>query len=218
MPAHPLSSDDGLKDAATSTLRELLSVAKRYRLRRRRLDTFYLFTERHRKKGRTNQVGAPAGVSWDDSPEMELMLKHRDSYEQLDAVAKRVAAAITDPLSEVDPMTLNELMRQMTRLESQRDSHLEAIQILLQQLSRELIAQEQTLTKIVAEGAKLAQLALINREKLQALAEERNGGITSKSTTELEAMARDFKQKIANGELFVIQEASDDVQQGSGEV
>ncbi len=208
MPAHPLSSDDGLKEAARSTLRELLTISKRYRMRRQRLDTLFLFEARARKKAGKTYETPKATVAYDDAPEMELMLKHRDAYEQLAITIDAAHEGIRNtPTNPDDPYALMKLMDSVNRLEAKRDAHLESIREILQQVSRELIAQENVLAKVVAEGAKLSQLALINREKIAHEAEQRGGGTNSKSNSELLQIAQEIGQR--NGHVYETQPATD---------
>lgn len=208
MPAHPLSSDDGLKEAARSTLRELLTIAKRYRKRRQRLDTLFLFDGRSRAKAGKTYATPRATVEYEDAPEMELILKHRDSYDRLAATIDQATESINRVASKIDPddpYTLKQMLQSVATLERQGLQHLDSIREILQQFGRELIAQESTLAKVVAEGAKLSQLAIINREKLTAEADRNGIGVNNKSTTELETMAKDIHRRIANGEMFVVE-------------
>lgn len=201
MPTHPLTSDDGLKDAARTTLRTLLTVAKRYGRRRGRLDELFLFAGRSRTKGRTKQVVPKAEVIWDDSPEMELMLKHRDDYERLGVLLEHCHVAM-EKAATADPESLKALTTltfNINRLESQREAHLEAMRELLAQVSRELMTQENVMAKVVAEGAKLAQLAQINVDRIRAALQSKGVGEDSKSNTELQAIARKIQQQIADG-------------------
>lgn len=203
MPAHSLKTEEGLKDAASSTLRELLTVAKRYRKRRNRLDTLFLFSDRTRTRGSDVKVLPRATVDYDDSPEMEMMLKHRDAYESLEAtiVEAREAISTSSKSDECDPELVSRMLQTLVRLETQRDRHLTAITDILGQLSRELIAQEAVLAKVVAEGARLAQMAVINRERLDHDLSMKEEGVETKSTSELVKMAQELKAKIARGEL-----------------
>ncbi len=210
MPAHALSSDEGLQDAARSTLRELLTVAKRYRARRQRLDGMFLFGPRDYKRGRVTKSEPKAQVAYDDCPEMELMLKHRDSYDSLSATIDDARVAISNAaknIDEGDPYTLIKLMSALATLEKQRDYHLIAIQELLSQLSKELMAQEGVLAKIVTEGGKLASASMINRERLMALADANGKGIDSKSDGELDQLAKDIGKRIATGDYVVRNDA-----------
>lgn len=206
MPAHPLTSDEGLQDAARSTLRELLSVSKRYRSRRLRLDSMFLFAGRNYKRGRAVKTVPKSEVVYDDCPEMELMLKHRDGYDALTKTLDDTREAIEKVAKNIapdDPFTLLKLMAAVVTLEKQRDRHLEAIQEILGQLSRELMAQEAVLAKVVAEGAKLASLAVLTRERISAQMEATGNGIESKSNSELTQIAKDFKKRLASGESVV---------------
>ncbi len=198
MPSHALTSDDGLKDAARSTLRELLSVSKRYRGRRKRLDALFLFGPRAYKRGRKTEQVEKSQVDWNDCPEMELMLKHRDCYDSMEAtiVAAREGMKNAQP---DDMLTLRDCLALIARLESQRDKHLVAIQEILGNLSRELMAQENVLAKVVAEGAKLASLAQLSRERIVAQENASGKGIESRSNTELTKIAEEMKKRLASG-------------------
>lgn len=205
MPAHPISTEEGLKDAARTTLRELLSVAKRYKRRRDRLDALFLFCERSRKRGKHQQHEPKAEVVWEDPPEMELMLKHRDAYERLGELLEYCHAAM-EKAADADDGTgakaLVTLTSNINRLEGQRERHLEAIQEILGQLSRELMAQEAVLTKVVAEGARLAQFAQINNDRIRAALETKGMGAESKANSELQDIIDNLKRRIANGEMI----------------
>jgi hypothetical protein len=203
MPAHAISTEDGLKDAARTTLRELLKLAKRYKRRRERLEALFLFEVRKRKVGRNEQTGSKATVGWEDTPETELMLKHRDDYERLSALLESARVAIEK--ATVDPedgLTLLKLMQTVSTLERQREAHLESIREILGQLSRELMAQEAVMMKVVAEAARLAQLAEINQLRINAAMQARGMGHETRSTGELEKLARDLQGRIARGEVI----------------
>lgn len=211
MARHPLSSDAGLKDAARTTLRELLSVSKRYKRRRERLDALFLFAERRRKnKGAKNAIGPKATVVWDDPPEMELLLTHRDAYERLGKLFDTAAVAL-EAAAKADPdcKLLISLTFHVNKLEAQRERHLEAMTEILGQLSREMMAQENVLAKVVTEGAKLTQEAFINSERMATIRDTRGAGEDTKASSELQKIASELKQRMADGELFVVKEAKD---------
>ncbi len=203
MPAHPLSSDAGLKDAACTTLRELLTIAKRYKKRRNRLDALFLFSSRTLRKGRTVKEIPKATIAYTDGPEEELLLSHRDTIERLDATVIELRAAV-ERCPDMDARALGDVMKSMARLEFIRDVHLKGMREILANLARELMSQENVLSRVVAEGARLAQMAQINREKIDADTAARTGGIDSKATSELQAIAENMKRRIEAGELFVI--------------
>lgn len=202
MPRHALTSDEGLKDAARSTLRELLSVSKRYRARRRRLDKLFLFMQRTRR-GKTSSKST---IAYGDSPEMELMLEHRDGYDRLGETIEEARIAVSKAAKNIepdDPYTLSKMLSTILSLERERARHLTEIKDILGQVSRELMAQENVLAKVVAEGAKLAQLAQLNRERIEAQLEVSGVGLESKTNDELTKLAMEMKQRIAAGELVV---------------
>lgn len=217
MPRHALSSDDGLKDAAQSTIRELVTIAKRYRKRRARLDGLFLFSERVRKHGGKSFTEARSTVQYDDSPEMELILKHCDVYDSLEKQVGTASLAIERVAKQIDdddPHTLLKLMQHLTRLEALRDKHLESIREILGQVSRELMGQENVMLKCVTEGAKLSQLASITAERLAFEADTRGKGLDGKSESELAKIAREMKARLKAGEDISVgdeqEEAGDD--------
>lgn len=208
MPAHAMTSDAGLKDAACTTLRELLTIAKRYRKRRQRIDSLFLFDGRTRSRAGKDSLIPRAKVEYDDSPEMELILKRRDACEQLDRTIQVSQDAIED--QEMEPKTRLQILQTLSRLEAQRDGHLEAMAEILCQMGRELMAQENVLAKVVTEGAKLSQMLQIAQDRLKAEAAEREEHISSKSSSDLQKMAKELKQRIDAGEeVFVIEDGGD---------
>lgn len=173
----------------------------------------FLFGPRNYKRGRTTKTVPKSEVIYDDCPEMELLLKHRDGYENLSITVEDARVAIGKAranISPEDPFTLLKLMSTLATLEKQRDAHLVAIQEILGQLSKELMAQEGVLAKVVAEGAKLASLAQINRERIAAQEAANGKGIESRSNSELATLAKEMGKRIATGDYVVRNDASEE--------
>lgn len=86
---------------------------------------------------------------WRDHPLIQLMLERRDQYRRLDAAVTTAESKIRD---FKDSDTIQDGLRELARLDEQRQRHLDAIEGPLESLTKDLTASVAQISKLLAEA------------------------------------------------------------------
>lgn len=175
-----------LESSAAKMLYKLSGMVKSYSRDVMRVRTLVSFEDR--VHGTT--VRKKSFVAWNDRPEVELYLQHRNEYWRLEVFIDDLHAAMTKSVKEagpaVGPNEVAQTADAIARMQSQRQRHLASMESILSSLAKEFGGKEATMAKLAADGAKLAVAVQMHHDRMD-LARSKSG--TEMSEAEVESIA-----------------------------
>ncbi len=204
----PARFDPGALKKTAKQLTNMVRGYARDRARIRQLPTFGDRTngERTQKK---------AQVEWNDRPEIELYLTHRDAYEELG----KDLTSCREALRKVEPEDAASAMEAMSRLETTRAKHLASMELILAMLQKEFGAREGIMAKLASDQAKIAEAARQHEERIGLMERLKNlDGGSDTDEEKIDKLAKRFnmrpdelRQKLADGTFGIVPRDDDDV-------
>lgn len=151
------------EDALVGMSKKLTKWTKGYGRDRARLRTLVLFQSRD---GTGAQLSLPPSkVYYNDRPETEMILYHRDEVLRLTGVIELAEKSLREESGEWEAKA--RLMEAIATADGKRMKHTDAMENLMARFADQLVKQEAVMAKIAADAAKLAQGAYEHRDKME---------------------------------------------------
>lgn len=174
-------------------MRRVQSMVLWYERKAKRFKDLPLW-DREAKRETSDRAGAhkphvrrKAKAVWDDPPDIELALKHRDCVDRIEADLVICREVIQG--GKIESKDMGRVLENYTRLERAALDHMREIRGCLEAFGKEQVAREALMTRLITETTRLKVVDRHHRENMAFEA-----GVTdleSKNNAELEAMIRE---------------------------
>ena len=144
---------------------KLVTVVQQYSADRTRLRNLVLFEDR----AYGTKTRERSAVLAHDRPEVELILYHREHVLRLERLTTTAQVAYDRMVArgdDNDAKTLIVALQEMNRLEEKRLKHLQMLEDILADYSKELTSKESLAAKVVSDTAGLTQRMAEHRDKM----------------------------------------------------
>ncbi len=153
--------DEALAEQAMKMLNRLVDMVAGYAKDRNRVRSLVLFAERKPRNG-SPAVRKVSRAHWNDRPEVELLLTHRDTVLSINGLLK-----VAQKQMEVatDPSVADSILGRIAALEDDKHQAMKQITRILESIAGEQATREAMMVKLATDGARLAQAALHHQDK-----------------------------------------------------
>jgi hypothetical protein len=155
-----------MEPTSARMLHQLKGMVRGYARDIHRVRNLVTFAERVRLDGGDENIRKMSDVRWEDRPEIEIYLKHRDDVLHIERALELQDLIIIEARKNEDPNKLLQAFNCISRLEQTKERHLQKMTAILETMSREFGAREAIMAKLASEGAKLAMIGQMHQEKM----------------------------------------------------
>jgi hypothetical protein len=160
--AEDKAEPDGLPMRGKQALNRLIKMIHDYGKDRQRVRSLVTFEARQNAAGSVRERSI---VEYNDRPEIELYIHHRNETLRLDADIEFTRKKLQDIVLE--PADFLTITTNLATLQTRKAKEIEAMERILATLAKEQSAKETLMAKIATDAAKLVQAASQHQDKMR---------------------------------------------------